>query len=230
MNESVIITGAAGNLGMAVCKKFLKEGSRVIAVVSPHHDLNFLSHKNLLVRSVDLSIGTETESSLRNIISEDGPFSFAVFTVGGFTMGGFPETDLGPIREMMQLNFETAYTSSRVLFQHFKDEGIGGRMILIGARPGLNLQQAKETVAYGLSKSLVFNLADIINHSGREAGIDAAVIVPSIIDTPSNRKAMPEADFSKWVSPDELAENIYFLSTPAGKKQRKVVFKIYGDS
>jgi len=71
---------------------------------------------------------------------------------------------------------------------------------------------------------------EIINHTGHESGIDAAVIVPSIIDTPSNRKSMPDADFSKWVTPGQLAENIYFLSTTAGRKQRKAVFKIYGDS
>jgi NAD(P)-dependent dehydrogenase (short-subunit alcohol dehydrogenase family) len=230
MSESVLITGAAGNMGKAVCKKFLDEGTRVTAVIGPSDDQNFISHKNLQVHAVDLFKEKEAEKSLKHIVGKYGPYSFAVFTVGGFTMGSMLETDLGSVREMMQLNFETAYSSSRVLFQHFKDEGIKGRMILIGARPGLNLRQAKEVVAYGLSKSLIFNLAEIINHTGHESGIDAAVIVPSIIDTPSNRKSMPDADFSKWVTPGQLAENIYFLSTTAGRKQRKAVFKIYGDS
>lgn len=230
MKRSAFITGGAGNLGKAVCKKFLEEGYQVTTVIGPHDDANFMTHKNMVVYKVDLFIEKEAERSLKDIINKHGPFSFAVLTVGGFSMGNLAVTDLTKIREMMKLNFETAYMSSRLLFMHFMDEGIRGRMILIGARPGLSLSQAAETVAYGLSKSLIFNLAEIINISGQGSGIDAAVVVPSIIDTPSNRKSMPDADFSKWVSPGQLAENIYFLSTTAGRKQRKAIFKIYGDS
>lgn len=230
MNESVLITGGNGILGQSVCNKFLEKGYWVTTIVRPGDDLNFISHNNLQVVALDLSNGTETEGSLRQIINKYGPYTFAVFTVGGFAIGRIHETGLDNIRKMIQLNFETAYSSSRVLFQHFKEQGISGRMILIGARPGLNPGEAKEMVAYGLSKSLVFSLADIINTSGREIGIDASVIVPSIIDTPSNRRGMPDADFNKWVKPDHLAENIYFLSTPAGRKQKNVVFKVYGDS
>jgi NAD(P)-dependent dehydrogenase (short-subunit alcohol dehydrogenase family) len=230
MNESILITGAAGNLGSAVCKKFLDTGNRVTAVVAPGDDVKFMSHKNLRVYAMDLSAEKEAEKLINQMIKDEGLHSFAVLTVGGFAMGGLSETGVADIRNMIQLNFETAYICSRVLFQHFTEKEIRGRIILIGARPGLYLRQAKGTVAYGFSKSLIFSLADIINQSGKERGIDAAVIVPSIIDTPSNRQAIPEADFSKWVSPVSLAENIYFLSTPAGREQRKVIFKIYGDS
>ncbi len=230
MNQSVLITGASGNLGYAVCKKFLEEGHHVTAIVGSIDHINFMSHKNLLIHAVDLSNETEAENSLKNIISKHGSYSFAVLTVGGFGMGGLKDTSLTDIREMIQLNFETAYATSRLLLLHFIEKGIRGRMILIGARPGLDLGLAEDLVAYGLSKSLVLGLAEIINATGRGSGIDAAVIVPSIIDTPSNRKAIPDADFSKWVRPEQLAENIYFLSTTAGREQRKVVFKVYGDS
>lgn len=230
MRESVLITGASGNLGRAVGRKFLDEGHRVVAVVRTIGDLNFMDHKNLSVQALDLSEEGTAEKSLQQIITKHGPFSLAVLTVGGFAMGTLEETELKDIRNMIQLNFETAYTASKVIFQHFKEHKTRGRMILIGARPGLDLRQARTAVAYGLSKSLIFGLADILNHSDKESGIDAAVIVPSIIDTPANREAMPNAEFSKWVSPAQLADNVYFLSTPAGRKQRNVIFRIYGDS
>lgn len=230
MRDSVLVTGASGNLGRAVCKKFLEEGFRVLAVVRSGDDLNFMDHDNLMVQALDLNEEVATRNSLEPMINRYSPFSMAVLTVGGFTMGTLEETALKDIREMMQLNFETAYIVSKIMFEHFKGKRTAGRIILIGARPGLNLRQAGKTVAYGLSKSLIFGLADILNQSGKESGIDAAVIVPSIIDTPANRKAMPDADFDKWVSPAQLAENVYFLATPSGRKQRNVIFRIYGDS
>ncbi|MBS0000504.1 MAG: SDR family NAD(P)-dependent oxidoreductase [Cyclobacteriaceae bacterium] len=230
MIKSVFISGAAGNLGKAVCRKFLKEDWKVVAAVGPSDDLKFISHQNLKAFKIDLSDEPKTEKLLEEISDNQGPFSMAIFTVGGFSMGRFTETGLGDIRKMFQLNFETAYTSARIFFQHFLKAKMKGRMILIGARPGLNLNLASDMVAYGLSKSLVIGLSEIINASGQESGVDAAVIIPSIIDTPANRRAMPGADFNKWVKPEYLAENVYFLSTPAGWQQRAVIFKLYGDS
>lgn len=229
MRDSVLVTGASGNLGSAVSRRFLDGGYQVTAIVRSADDLNFMEHENLSVQNLDLN-EQGADRSLQQIIDRHGPYTLAVLTVGGFAMGGLEDTDLEDIRKMIRLNFETAYTASKVMFQHFQDQGSGGRLILIGARPGLDLRQAKTAIAYGLSKSLIFGLADILNQSGRELGIDAAVIVPSIIDTPANRKSMPDADFGKWVSPAQLAENVYFLSTPSGRKQRNVIFRIYGDS
>jgi NAD(P)-dependent dehydrogenase (short-subunit alcohol dehydrogenase family) len=230
MIKSILVTGGAGNLGRAVCEKFLTEGWTVTAVIGPGDDPGFMVHPALHAQTIDLFNETEAAKSLINLISDRGPFSFAVLTVGGFSMGGLKDTELEDFRKMFRLNFETAYAASKILLGHFSESGTEGRMVLIGARPGLNIDQASNMVAYGLSKSLVINLAEIINMTGRENRIDAVVIIPGTIDTPANRKAMPDADFSQWVKPMHLADNIYYLSSPAGREQRDVILKIYGNS
>jgi len=230
MEKSVLITGAAGNLGRAITEEFLRQGFRVTAIVAPQDDIHFMKEDQLSTYAIDLLNESDAALYLQKAISENGPVSVAVFTVGGFSMGEFPANSLHDIRDMIKLNFETAYTSARVLFEHYQNEKIKGRMVFIGARPGLSLNQSKEMVGYGLSKSLVFGLADIINASGKSIGIDAAVIVPSIIDTPANRKAMPEANFDSWVKPELIARNIHFLASEEGSILRNPILKVYGDS
>ncbi len=230
MGKTVIITGAAGNLGRAITEEFLKHGFKVSAVVAPQDNIYFKKDDKLRTYAIDLLNESEAELSLHKVIAENGPISLAVLTVGGFSMGDFPASRLQEIRNMFKLNFETTYTTSRILFEHFRNEKIKGRMVFIGARPALQLNQSKEMVGYGLSKSLVFGLADIINASGNTMGIDAAVIVPSIIDTPANRKAMPDANFDSWVKPELIARNIHYLASESGVILRNPILKVYGDS
>jgi NAD(P)-dependent dehydrogenase (short-subunit alcohol dehydrogenase family) len=85
-------------------------------------------------------------------------------------------------------------------------------------------------VAYGLAKSLNFRLAELMNEEAKGTNVVSSVIVPSTIDTPQNRKSMPDADFSKWVRPESIAEVIYFYCIEEAKDIRESVIKIYGRS
>jgi NAD(P)-dependent dehydrogenase (short-subunit alcohol dehydrogenase family) len=106
----------------------------------------------------------------------------------------------------------------------------GGQIIFTGSRPALHPGSAVDTLSYALSKSLVFKLAEIINEQGKKSGVTASVVVPGIIDTPQNREAMPDADFTGWVSASDIADHIFHLSTPAGTKLRESIIKVYGRS
>ena len=101
---------------------------------------------------------------------------------------------------------------------------------MIGSKPGSDMRNSKATVAYGLAKSLIFRLAELMNEEAKAHNVVTSVIVPSIIDTPQNRKSMIDADFSKWVSPDDIAGVIYFYCTPAAAVLREPVIKVYGHS
>lgn len=224
--KRVLITGAAGNLGRAVTQRFLKDGYNVAAFIGPEDEPHFLNTENLNKFQADLSDEIEAEETIKEAIIETGPFDFTVFTVGGFAMGPLVKTNLSDLRKIFSLNFETTFNCARIMFGHFKSEN-GGRMIFIGARPGLDTTLASNMVGYGLSKSLIFHLADIVNVSGKQDHISAVVVVPGVIDTPQNRESNPDADFSKWVSPEIIAENIFYLSSDEAAVLKDPVIKIF---
>ncbi len=230
MDKSVLITGANGGLGRIITRKFLENQFSVTGIVSPSGDKDFLQNKKLSIYTADLANEADAEISLKKAIDESGPVSFGIFTVGGFDMGSLEDTGIEGVRQMIKLNFETAYNSARILLNHFRKSGTPGRMVFVGSIPGLHLKKAREMVAYGLSKSLVIGLAEIINSEGAEDNISAAVVIPSTIDTPQTRKAMPKADFSKWVTPEEIADSLLYLFSAPGMKLKDPVLKLYGKS
>lgn len=226
MKRTIIVTGADGNLGQAVTRKFLDEGFKVEGFIAPVSSPDFMNDSHLQVHQADLMDEEETFKT----IEEAGDFDGAILTVGGFGMGSFEKTSLKETEKMYRLNFQTAYNSSRAVFNTLKAKGKKGQIVLIGARPALDPSAAKGVVAYALSKRLVQYLADIINEEAKETGITASVIMPSLIDTPPNREAMPDADFDKWVKPETIAENIHHLFTESGKALRETVLKVYNES
>jgi len=228
--QHIVITGADGGLGRPVVSKFLEEKYQVHAIVSPKGDEEFTESDNLKVYRADLMKEEEAGNTIRKITDNAGEIAGAVLIVGGFGMGTLQETGLEEMEKMYRLNFVTAYNCARPLLIHMEKAKNGGQIVLIGARPGIEPGAAKGMVAYALSKSLLFRLSEIINETGRKSGIVSSVIVPSIIDTPANRESMPDADYSHWVTGEQIAENILHLFSPAGRHLREPVLKVYGQS
>ncbi len=228
--QTALITGAWGNLGQAVVKKFLAEGYHVTGTVIPGDPVKLdIDHPAFETRVVNLADEQEAAELVRSLTEERKSIDAAILTVGGFAMGSIAETGAADILRQYKLNFETAYHVARPVFMQMMKQG-SGRLFLIGARPGLSMKNSRGMTAYGLSKSLVFRLAELMNEEAKGTGVVCSVIVPSTIDTPQNRRAMPDADFSKWVSPDDIAGAIYFYCSPAGAAIREPVIKLYGNS
>lgn len=224
MKKSVLVTGASGNLGSAVVKKLQKEGYHIFATARSTDGLDGAE-----VAPVDLTDETAVNDYIQNITSDHKNIKAAVLLVGGFALGDIYQTDATALQKMYKLNFETSYFVVRALLPYFEQNG-GGQFILIGSRPGFQAKDALHAVAYGLAKSLIMHLAEIINAHGKGKGITASVIVPSTIDTPQNRSAMPNADVNKWVSADTIADSIHFLLTNTGQQLRETVLKVYNES
>ncbi len=228
MKKNVLITGASGNLGKAAVDKFISEGHNVIATVSPGKTSGFKVDDAVQLYEADLTNEKSVDDVIKEIINKHSTIDAALLLVGGFAGGGIRQTDASLLKKMFSLNFDTAYFVTRPVFQQMLTQPNGGRIIFVGSRPTLKPTEGKNTLAYSLSKSLLFKLADFLNAEGSSKNVTASVIVPSTIDTEENRKSMPDKDFTTWVRPEEIAESMAFLCSEKGKPLRETVLKVYG--
>ena len=227
---TIFLTGASGGLGHVVKQTLLNLGHRVVATVhsvADTHPPAADSPGELFSYQVDLTDAIAVDALVQQVITDHGPIDAAVLLAGGFAPGSLLETDAALIDNMLTMNFKTAYNAIQPIFAHMTQQTGGGRFVLIGARPALDVQVGKHLVAYALSKSLLFQLSDIINATGKSNSIVSTVIVPSTIDTSTNRQALPEADFTTWVDPQDLADMITFVLFDKGRILREPVLKVY---
>lgn len=228
--KTVIITGANGNLGTAVTNNFLSKDYKVIATVRKEEDLKeFSQNENLQVEIVNLTNEEETNEFVQKIIEQRKNIDGALLLVGGFAMGNIAATKPADIRQQISLNFDTAYHITRPLFQHMMEKN-NGRIVFIGSRPALQAFAGKNLIAYGLSKSLLFKLAEYLNAEAKGKNVTVSVVAPSTLDTEINRKSMPDADFNNWVKPEALAEILEFIVSGKGDPLRETVLKVYHNS
>jgi NAD(P)-dependent dehydrogenase (short-subunit alcohol dehydrogenase family) len=228
--KTVIITGANGNLGASVTKDFLDKNYRVIATVSNESArTDFPLHANLDISVVNLMNEKETLEFIQNSIKKYKVIDAALLLVGGFAMGDLAATSGEDLHKQIALNFETAYFVTRPIFEHLM-ENKRGKIVFIGARPALNPAQGKDLIAYGLSKSLLFKLAEFLNEAARGVNVSVSVVVPSTLDTPLNRKSMPDVNPDNWVKPAEIAETLEFLVSDKSKTLRETVLKMYNNA
>lgn len=227
-SQTILITGAAGALGTIVTRYFLEKDFRVVAITGPGSTPPPPA-AGCAVLEADLNDAEATLACVEQAIALQGTISGALLLAGGFAMGSITGTGTDHIKQQIALNFETAYHVARPLLKHFNERG-SGRLVFVGARPALEPQAGKDMIAYALSKSLLFQLAEYINAEHKGTDITASVIVPSTINTAANRTAMPDADFSNWVSPEAIAETLAFLFTDAGRTLRQTVLKVYNNA
>lgn len=224
--KTAIVTGANGNLGAAVVKKFSDNGFHVIGTVRHKRESKEASDNKVEEAELDLLHEEECQKFVESVIAKNNSIDVAVLTAGGFTLGDIAGTKSSDIAKQYQLNFETAYHIARPVFMQMMKQD-SGRIFLIGSRQGLDATKGKSAVGYTLSKSLLFRLAEIMNAEAKGKNVEVTVIVPGTIDTPQNRESMPDGDFSAWESPGEIAGIIYFYSGEEGRKLHEPVIKVY---
>lgn len=228
MKKKVIITGATGNLGAAAIKKFISDGFHVIAIILPGEPQNHLSETE--IHETDLTSEAEVQKTTDNILQKHSVIDAALLLAGGYASGNITNTDNASLEKMYALNFQTAYFIARAVFIKMKTQDHGGRIIMIGARTALQAKDGKNSLAYALSKSLLFKLAEFLNAEGNEHKVLTSIVVPSTIDTPENRHAMPGASPDKWVKPEKIANLLSYLCAEESAALRETVIKIYGDA
>lgn len=228
--KTVIITGANGNLGTAVTRFFLDKQYRVVATVANETmKAAMVTAPQLDVQVVDLADETATANFVAAVVTKYSTVEAALLLVGGFAMGSVADTSSDAIDQQVSLNFKTAYHVARPLFQHMLAKG-QGRLVFIGARPALEPSAGKNLVAYGLSKSLLFTLANYMNEEAKGKNVTATVVAPSTLDTALNRQSMPDVNPDIWVKPEALAAILEFIVSDAGAPLRESVYKVYNNA
>jgi len=226
--KTVLITGATGNLGSAVTKAFLDKGYTTIATTTSREGLKDLP-ASVQGEVADLTNEDATSALIGKIIKEHGKIDAALLLVGGFAMGKIEATSSADIKKQISLNFDTAYHVARPLLAHMKQQQ-SGRLVFIASRPALSAADGKNVIGYALSKSMLVHLAEYINAEVKGKNIAAIVVAPSTLDTPENRKSMPDADPAKWVRTQDLAGIIEFMCSDGAAPLREAVVKVYGNA
>lgn len=223
MDRNIIITGGAGNLGMEVVEKFKREGYKVIALIEPGSGDEIEEADD--VYEIDVTDEKAVEGFAKEYAMQYGDVEAIALLVGGYAFGTLENTPLDQLSNMIRINFFSAFNMVKNFLPVMKKANRGS-FLLVGARPALQPEQGKSSVAYALSKGLINHLADLIAQDVEGTDIRTHVFVPSIIDTLPNREAMPGQDYSKWISPSEIAEAMHYAAI--NPSLRNMTFKLYG--
>ncbi|HSZ96927.1 MAG TPA: 3-oxoacyl-ACP reductase FabG [Bradyrhizobium sp.] len=219
----VVVTGASGALGKVVVASALARGARVAAV---DHAASALkpTPERIELGGVDLTDATEAKRAIDAAASHFGKLDALVNIAGGFAFETVVEGDPKTWQRMHALNVLTALNASRSAIPHLTASG-AGRIVNVGAMGAL--QAGAGMGAYAASKAGVHRLTEALAAEWK-GKITVNAVLPSIIDTAANRASMPNADFAKWVRPEELAEVILFLTSDAASAVTGALLPVNG--
>lgn len=229
----ILITGAAGNLGTAVAQAFAQEGATLALVDLNPDSLSLIKTKlgndvKCLTIPTNLLDPHSVAAMSQQVIEQFQHIDILANIAGGFTMGPLlHETSDRDWDFMFNLNTKSVFNSCRVVIPFMLQQG-SGVIINISARAAITGQP--QMAPYCASKAAVITLTESLAAEHRLTGIRANCILPSIIDTPQNRTAMPNADYTAWVSPEALAKVMLFLASDAANCITGAAIPVYGRS
>jgi NAD(P)-dependent dehydrogenase (short-subunit alcohol dehydrogenase family) len=173
----------------------------------------------------DASDESQCSEFCGNVVKQEGRIDYLVNTIGGYhPKRTIPDTDKELIEQQLMLNFYTTFYFTKHALMHMKENKFG-RVISIGAKPAVEITSGK--FAYSFSKAGVVNLIQTLAIEFKDQDFTFNTIIPNIIDTPANRESMPNADFSKWVKPEDIAEKCLYLISDEGKNINGEAVKMY---
>ena len=221
----VLVTGANGGLGAYVTRAFLDAGAMVVGS-SRNIRQNDFEHPSFTAQAAELATGKGARDLVDQVVGRFGRLDVLVHTVGGFAGGqSIVDTDDATYQRMLDLNLNSVFHILRAAINPLRQNG-DGRLVAIGSRAAV--EPGARVGAYSASKAAMVSLIRTVALENKDAGLKANVVLPGTMDTPANRKAMPNADFSKWVQPASVASLITWLASDAGKDMNGAVIPVYG--
>lgn len=229
-----LIAGGTGGLGRAVSLAFLEEGAKVVVTYRKQEEFDGLkqaagaSGASLRGKGVDVTDVAAMEELVNRLVAEYGHLDVVVNTVGGYA-GGVKLWELDPkvFEQMLALNLRSGYAISRAVVPPMLKQRRG---VIVNVASKAALDHAGGAAAYVASKAAAVAMMDSLAADLKGTGVRVTSILPSIIDTEANRKAMPNADFGQWPKPEDIALVILFLCSDDAKVIHGAAVPVYGDS
>jgi NAD(P)-dependent dehydrogenase (short-subunit alcohol dehydrogenase family) len=226
--RTVVVTGGYGALGAAVARRFLAGGARLGLIGRgpvPAWALKELPAPHVLVGGVDLTDLAATAAAMQSIAGPAGTLDVLVNVAGGFRFQKLADGDVAVWDLMFAMNLKTAVVAARAALPHLQARG-GGRIINIGA--GAAARAHAGMGAYTASKAGIERLTESLAEELRDQNINVNAILPGTIDTAANRADMPQADTSRWVAPDALADVVVFLASDGARAVTGAAIRVFG--
>jgi len=217
----VVVTGGTGALGAAVVARLQGEGARcIVSYLDPREAERFAPSPQVALHRVDCS----DEAAVRGFYAALPRVDASIHLVGGFAMAAATDTSLAQLESLFRLNTVSAFLCSREAVARMR--GRGGRIVNVAARPAL--EPTPGMLAYSISKAAVVALTRALAAEVVADGILVNAVVPSTMDTPANRRSMPDADHARWPKVSEVAEAIAFLAGPRNTVTSGALLPVYG--
>ena len=230
----VLVAGGTGGLGRAVTLAFLEEGATVAVTFRKQEELDSLEKRaganvaRLEAFAVDVTDEAAARQLVEKILATYGHLDALVNTVGGYA-GGVKlwELETKVFEQMLALNLRSSYSLSRAAVRTMLKQGRGA-IVNVAAKAAFD--HSAGAAAYAATKTAAVAMMDSLAADVKGSGVRVNSILPSIIDTEANRKAMPNADFTKWPKPEDIARVILFLCSEDAKVIHGAAIPVYGDS
>lgn len=235
MSEPVVlVTGGAGNVGLAVTGAFLRRGARVVVPLyktdhpAPLEALGSAHAGRLHTFALDLTTERGAEQAVQQAVEWGGRISAVAHLMGGYAGGVLlAETPMNVWDRMMDLNVKSAWLISRFSLPRMVEQG-GGAFVFVSSRSAVRGRAGHG--AYAVAKSALLTLVEAIAEEYGKQGIRANAVMPGTVDTEANRRASPGADHSLWTPPEQIAEVIAFLASPESAAINGAAIPVYGRS
>ena len=229
----VLVAGGTGGLGRAVSSAFLDEGAAVAVTYRNQPDWetfkNSVSANAVRLQGYEVDVTDEAAVNqlLEKIIPKHGRLDALVNAVGGYA-GGLKlwEMETKVFEQMLDLNLRSGYALSRAAVRAMLKQGRGA-IVNVAAKAAFD--HAAGASAYAASKAAAVAMLDSLAADLKGTGVRVNTILPSIIDTEANRRAMPKADFSKWPKPQDIARVVLFLCSDDAKVIHGAAIPVYGE-
>jgi NAD(P)-dependent dehydrogenase (short-subunit alcohol dehydrogenase family) len=224
--KNVVVTGATGALGSAVVASLLARGAECwVPMLEPALPAHLPWHGDARVHAQP-AMALDDEAAVSAYYAGVPALWGSVHLVGGFAMNGVADTTLDDLRAQWTLNAVTCFLCSREAVKAMRKTGQGGRIVNVTARASVS--SAPGMLSYTMAKAAVTSLTQSLAAELVAEQILVNAVSPSLIDSPANRKSMPDADFATWPKPAELAETIAFLISPSNTLTSGAIVPVHG--